>query len=128
MLPSFFFSFSFSSSLFSFFFFLMIRRPPRSTLFPYTTLFRSIAPVSPAPPAPRGRPDGPRRTPVGAKPSAPGFATEQRLLALRAPASAAELPVGPASAVAGDHDGHRVLAAGGPHGACGARRPDLGGD
>src|SRR2546430_6020079 len=27
-----------------FFFFLMIRRPPRSTLFPYTTLFRSFAP------------------------------------------------------------------------------------
>src|SRR3712207_8007436 len=26
------------------FFFLMIRRPPRSTLFPYTTLFRSLAP------------------------------------------------------------------------------------
>src|SRR2546429_6799004 len=26
-----------------FFFFLMIRRPPRSTLFPYTTLFRSLA-------------------------------------------------------------------------------------
>src|ERR1017187_10957732 len=26
----------------SFLFFLMIRRPPRSTLFPYTTLFRSI--------------------------------------------------------------------------------------
>src|SRR3989442_6753732 len=26
-----------------FFFFLMIRRPPRSTLFPYTTLFRSHA-------------------------------------------------------------------------------------
>src|SRR5687767_15934773 len=26
-----------------FFFFLMIRRPPRSTLFPYTTLFRSEA-------------------------------------------------------------------------------------
>src|SRR3712207_8904649 len=25
------------------FFFLMIRRPPRSTLFPYTTLFRSTA-------------------------------------------------------------------------------------
>src|SRR6266513_4085690 len=24
-----------------FFFFLMVRRPPRSTLFPYTTLFRS---------------------------------------------------------------------------------------
>src|ERR1035438_10707274 len=29
-----------------FFFFLMIRRPPRSTLFPYTTLFRSV-PVYP---------------------------------------------------------------------------------
>src|SRR5258707_4190091 len=27
--------------IFLFFFFLMIRRPPRSTLFPYTTLFRS---------------------------------------------------------------------------------------
>src|SRR5690554_7568587 len=27
--------------VFSFFFFLMIPRPPRSTLFPYTTLFRS---------------------------------------------------------------------------------------
>src|SRR5437879_9893037 len=25
-----------------FFFFLMLRRPPRSTLFPYTTLFRSL--------------------------------------------------------------------------------------
>src|SRR5438034_977594 len=31
------------------FFFIMIRRPPRSTLFPYTTLFRSI------PPAPAGQ-------------------------------------------------------------------------
>src|SRR2546430_9247176 len=29
---------------FLFFFFLMIRRPPRSTLFPYTTLFRSVPP------------------------------------------------------------------------------------
>src|SRR6266853_3201154 len=38
------------------FFFLMIRRPPRSTLFPYTTLFRS--PPRPGCPAPsrRGRP------------------------------------------------------------------------
>src|SRR2546430_13602770 len=34
------------------FFFLMIRRPPRSTLFPYTTLFRSPR---------RGRPHGSRR-------------------------------------------------------------------
>src|SRR5215216_7498067 len=41
------------------FFFLMIRRPPRSTLFPYTTLFRSAAaPRRPAREArrdPRGR-------------------------------------------------------------------------
>src|SRR2546427_4927187 len=28
------------------FFFLMIRRPPRSTLFPYTTLFRSVVRVN----------------------------------------------------------------------------------
>src|SRR3989442_9797567 len=33
-----------------FFFFLMIRRPPRSTLFPYTTLFRSRASTAAAPP------------------------------------------------------------------------------
>src|ERR1051326_9615594 len=34
--------------LFSLFFFLMIRRPPRYTLFPYTTLFRSVVfPVHP---------------------------------------------------------------------------------
>src|SRR2546422_7380571 len=32
-----------------FFFFLMIRRPPRSTLFPYTTLFRSQACGRPGP-------------------------------------------------------------------------------
>src|SRR5438105_12469226 len=31
-------------ALFFCFFFLMIRRPPRSTLFPYTTLFRSAGP------------------------------------------------------------------------------------
>src|SRR6476646_11016717 len=47
------------SYLLSFFFFLMIRRPPRSTLFPYTTLFRSCAPGArrggPARSGPRGR-------------------------------------------------------------------------
>src|SRR2546430_7480485 len=32
-----------SNNLAPIFFFLMIRRPPRSTLFPYTTLFRSAA-------------------------------------------------------------------------------------
>src|SRR5947208_16127771 len=34
--------------IFGFFFFLMLPRPPRSTLFPYTTLFRSCS-SSPAP-------------------------------------------------------------------------------
>src|SRR2546426_9356768 len=38
----------FALNVFVYFFFLMIRRPPRSTLFPYTTLFRSR--TSPAPP------------------------------------------------------------------------------
>src|SRR3712207_9376437 len=32
-------------NIYIFFFFLMIRRPPRSTLFPYTTLFRSTGAV-----------------------------------------------------------------------------------
>src|SRR6266851_6134232 len=44
------------------FFFLMIRRPPRSTLFPYTTLFRSRRGGCPGPgrwpgPAPSARQD-----------------------------------------------------------------------
>src|SRR2546430_17060510 len=50
-----------------FFFFLMIRRPPRSTLFPYTTLFRScLESLGTAEPdgvleeRPRGRADAPR--------------------------------------------------------------------
>src|SRR5947207_11303005 len=38
-----------------FFFFLMIRRPPRSTLFPYTTLFRFTAATASEK---RGRPRG----------------------------------------------------------------------
>src|SRR3712207_8766982 len=39
-------------------FFLMIRRPPRSTLFPYTTLFRSPARCGSAPRCRAGRGDG----------------------------------------------------------------------
>src|SRR2546430_8128778 len=50
-----------------FFFFLMIRRPPRSTLFPYTTLFRSAsrrtAPRRRCPAGSRGRGRCPGRRP-----------------------------------------------------------------
>src|SRR5205807_9662875 len=35
-------SLSYLCTIVFYFFFLMIRRPPRSTLFPYTTLFRSV--------------------------------------------------------------------------------------
>src|SRR5476649_2790143 len=44
-------------------FFLMIRRPPRSTLVPYTTLFRSMptSSLNPAVLSPRGRPTRPCR-------------------------------------------------------------------
>src|SRR6266511_4876519 len=45
-----------------YFFFLMIRRPPRSTLFPYTTLFRSRHGTGSAPPsASRSAGPAPRR-------------------------------------------------------------------
>src|SRR5438067_12274183 len=48
-------------------FFLMIRRPPRSTLFPYTTLFRSGR----WPPPSRCRLRPPRRAPCRGRPEAP---------------------------------------------------------
>src|SRR2546430_12271578 len=54
-----------SPAIYPNFFFLMIRRPPRSTLFPYTTLFRSRFETSPcqstastAPTQPAARPGG----------------------------------------------------------------------
>src|SRR6266487_469018 len=48
-----------------YFFFLMIRRPPRSTLFPYTTLFRSDIPgaVHRHEPHRAGQDGSPRRAP-----------------------------------------------------------------
>src|SRR6266487_5640107 len=46
----------------SFFFFLMIRRPPRSTLFPYTTLFRSCSRRRGARPGPRQPAGAPGRS------------------------------------------------------------------
>src|SRR6266542_6257519 len=58
-----------SFCLLYFFFFLMIRRPPRSTLFPYTTLFRS--------PGPRAGGEG-RRGAVGAL-AGPGDRKSTRL-------------------------------------------------
>src|SRR5205807_10627967 len=42
-------SYLFSYSFLFFFFFFMLRRPPRSTLFPYTTLFRSRTNSNPSP-------------------------------------------------------------------------------
>src|SRR5208337_5395660 len=54
--------FSLFVSILRFFFFLMIRRPPRSTLFPYTTLFRSGQEPSPRSTPPTASAD-PRRTP-----------------------------------------------------------------
>src|SRR2546429_5879067 len=43
-------SYPYRTNFLCFFFFLMIRRPPRSTLFPYTTLFRSFARANPEAP------------------------------------------------------------------------------
>src|SRR6266545_1201154 len=76
---------------FSFFFFLMIRRPPRSTLFPYTTLFRSSRPAPAAawprtPPAvPSPRPAAGRRPLAGARSPAqvPGSAPARQAAGLR---------------------------------------------
>src|SRR2546430_10453966 len=46
----------------------MIRRPPRSTLFPYTTLFRSLLANHPGGGVPRGRATGGRFGGVRARP------------------------------------------------------------
>src|SRR3712207_6919258 len=49
--------------LISFLFFLMIRRPPRSTLFPYTTLFRSTETAArPEPTRDRPMPASPQKS------------------------------------------------------------------
>src|SRR5258707_6416538 len=57
----------------------MIRRPPRSTLFPYTTLFRS-----PAPPEPRSHGQPPSSSPLERPSSSP---SEPEPRAPHAPAS-----------------------------------------
>src|SRR6266508_5704939 len=56
MMSLFAFSLLFLFILIFVFFFLMIRRPPRSTLFPYTTLFRSQRDRPHAPVRPPGHP------------------------------------------------------------------------
>src|SRR2546430_15502930 len=70
------------------FFFLMIRRPPRSTLFPYTTLFRSDDQTSPRhdarhqPPCPRGPEAGypSLSVPEGRAPSCIPWSAQHRLV------------------------------------------------
>src|SRR5256885_10697241 len=59
----------------------MIRRPPRSTLFPYTTLFRSRSPRGRTP-SPRDA--GPRRRSVGAQHAAP-LRSEEHTSELQSP-------------------------------------------
>src|ERR1043166_7049566 len=62
-------------------FFLMIRRPPRSTLFPYTTLFRSVViGHDPAGLEPDGRNPRPPRVPLP-----PPGRSEEHTTAIHAP-------------------------------------------
>src|SRR2546425_7264652 len=66
-----------------FFFFLMIRRPPRSTLFPYTTLFRSCVSRTRTPPSSRDsrsrrtRSTGPRSSTAVGKSTTVGPRSEE---------------------------------------------------
>src|SRR2546430_12477008 len=64
----------------------MIRRPPRSTLFPYTTLFRSLARVS----DPRRARSLPRSRQLTSR-TARGFATESPALGDRSEEHTSEL-------------------------------------
>src|SRR6476660_10253830 len=66
---------------FSFFFFLMIRRPPRSTLFLYTTLFRSPARAT----ATRGRTRARCRPKSRRRARAPGRRSEEHTSELQSP-------------------------------------------
>src|SRR3712207_7104518 len=69
-----------------FLFFLMIRRPPSSTLFPYTTLFRS-APTAVAPTARAPRPIAP----IATRPNATCAPEEERCARLRSEEHTSEL-------------------------------------
>src|SRR2546429_10013266 len=63
------------------FFFLMIRRPPRSTLFPYTTLFRSVARAGCTPRAPGSPSTQPPASPAmtSTNSAAPQVFTQEQL-------------------------------------------------
>src|SRR5256886_14328486 len=70
--------------IFLFFFFLMIRRPPRSTLFPYTTLFRSPRGTRERGLAPEARPSKAlQASPPPAKPHLRSVERDSREAALR---------------------------------------------
>src|SRR5437879_8448044 len=60
--------------------FLMLRRPPRSTLFPYTTLFRSLGAALPAP-----RPGMNLSAPFVARPIASSVRSEEHTSELQSP-------------------------------------------
>src|SRR2546425_8116005 len=64
----------------------MIRRPPRSTLFPYTTLFRSPGARGSASCFPKGTTRGCARRPRGSTPSSSGASSSSKQL-LPAPCS-----------------------------------------
>src|SRR5260370_13204448 len=66
-----FFAQHYASAPYLFFFFLMIRRPPRSTLFPYPTLSRSPRLHPP-------NPSSPRRFPAHRRPRKPPFLRRHR--------------------------------------------------
>src|SRR6266853_3802108 len=79
-----------------FFFFLMIRRPPRSTLFPYTTLFRSLR-LAPHPGRRGGRPrrgGAPAAIPGADAPLPPGARRRGRRRLVAAHAAPLRLPDG----------------------------------
>src|SRR5256714_12221855 len=78
-----------SEHLPQFFFFLMIRRPPRSTLFPYTTLFRSPSVGTPL--APARRVASPPHPHPG--PASPGAASRVQVI----PATGSPVRVSPAA-------------------------------
>src|SRR2546426_5594245 len=75
----------------SFFFFLMIRRPPRSTLFPYTTLFRSgdgapgQHPGGDLPSRAHRRSDGPRVFLLDGEEGAQKYRSEEHTSELQSP-------------------------------------------